>query len=130
LVNNLVAEQLNQLPSSPGVYLLKDAEGNIVYVGKAANLRSRLRSYFGTRQELSPKLQRMVARVADIDFFITSSEQEALILELNLIKRHHPRFNVRLKDDKTFPYLKIDPGNLSLSLLYQNHDWHRFPGLP
>ena len=108
LTSNLIAEQLSRLPTNPGVYLMKDAEGNILYIGKAANLHHRLRSYFGTGQKLSPKLQRMVARVADIDFFVTTSEQEALILELNLIKRHHPRYNVRLKDDKTFPYLKID----------------------
>ncbi len=104
----LIEEQLNLLPDSPGVYLLRDAEGVILYVGKAANLRHRVRSYFGAGQKLSPKLVKMVSRVADIDFYVTSSEQEALILELNLIKRHHPRYNVRLKDDKTFPYLKIN----------------------
>jgi excinuclease ABC subunit C len=106
--NNLIAEQLRQLPTSPGVYLMKDAEGNILYVGKAAELRHRVKSYFGTTQKLPPKLKRLVARVNDIEFFVTSSEQEALILELNLIKRHHPPYNVRLKDDKTFPYLKIN----------------------
>lgn len=115
MVSNLIAEQLKQLPNSPGVYLLKDGAGNILYVGKAANLHHRVRSYFGAGQKLSPKLQRMVARVNEFDFFVTSSEQEALILELNLIKRHHPRYNVRLKDDKTFPYLKID----------LNEDWPR-----
>jgi excinuclease ABC subunit C len=107
MVSNLVAEQLRQLPSSPGVYLMRDADGKIIYVGKAANLQHRVRSYFGTSQKLSPKIERMVERIADIDYFVTSSEQEALILELNLIKRHHPHYNVRLKDDKTFPYLKI-----------------------
>ncbi|MFC2005226.1 excinuclease ABC subunit UvrC, partial [Chloroflexota bacterium] len=107
LTNNLITEQLKQLPASPGVYLLRDAEGNILYVGKAANLRHRVRSYFGAKQKLSPKLQRMVDQVHDLDFFVTNSEQEALILEYNLIKRHHPRYNVRLKDDKTYPFLKI-----------------------
>ena len=115
MTDNLITEQLRQLPTSPGVYLMRDAEGNILYVGKAANLHHRIRSYFGTRQELSPKLQRLVSRVNDLDFFVTTSEQEALILELNLIKRHRPRYNVRLKDDKTFPYLKID----------LNEDWPR-----
>ena len=115
MTNNLIAEQLKQLPTSPGVYLLRDATGNILYVGKAANLHHRVRSYFGAGQKLSLKLQRMVARVNELDFFITSSEQEALILECNLIKRHRPRYNVRLKDDKTFPYLKID----------LNDDWPR-----
>ena len=115
MTNSLIDEQLKQLPNSPGVYLMKDAEGNILYVGKAANLHHRVRSYFSAGQKLSPKLQRMIARVNDVDFFVTGSEQEALILELNLIKRHHPRYNVRLKDDKTFPYLKID----------LNQDWPR-----
>ena len=108
MTENLIAEQLRGLPSSPGVYLFKDAEDNILYVGKAASLRHRVGSYFGGGQRLTPKLQRMVSQVNDLDYFVTSSEQEALILELNLIKRHHPRYNVRLKDDKTFPYLKID----------------------
>ena len=115
MTSNLVTAQLKQLPASPGVYLLRDAEGNILYVGKAANLRHRVRSYFVTTQKLSPKLQRLVARVNDLDFFVTNSEQEALILECNLIKRYRPHYNVRLKDDKTFPYLKI---NL-------NEDWPR-----
>jgi excinuclease ABC subunit C len=108
LTSNLIEEQLNRLPHSPGVYLFRDAEGDILYVGKAANLHHRVRSYFGAGQKLSPKMFKMVSRIADIDFYVTSSEQEALILELNLIKRHHPRYNVRLKDDKTFPYLKIN----------------------
>ena len=89
---------------------MKDAEGTIMYVGKAASLRHRVRSYFGAGQKLTPKLQRMVARVAELEFYVTNSEQEALILELNLIKQLHPRYNVSLKDDKTFPYLKIDAG--------------------
>jgi len=108
LTDNLIAEQLNRLPHRPGVYLMRDAEGTIMYVGKAANLHHRVRSYFIGGQKLTLKLQKMVPRVADIDFYVTTSEQEALILELNLIKRHHPHYNVRLKDDKTFPYLKID----------------------
>jgi excinuclease ABC subunit C len=110
-----ITEQIKGLPTSPGVYLFKDAEGTILYVGKAANLRHRVSSYFGAGQKLTPKLKRMVSKIADLEYFVTSSEQEALILELNLIKRHHPRYNVRLKDDKTFPYLKID----------LNDDWPR-----
>ncbi len=104
-----LTEQIRGLPASPGVYLFKDAEGTILYVGKAANLRHRVSSYFGTGP-LTPKIKRMVSKIADLEYFVTSSEQEALILELNLIKRHHPHFNVSLKDDKTFPYLKIDLG--------------------
>jgi len=104
-----ITEQLRGLPPTPGVYLFKDAEGNIIYVGKASSLRHRVSSYFGSGP-LTPKIRRMVSRVGDLEYFVTASEQEALILELNLIKRHHPRYNVRLKDDKTFPYLKIDLG--------------------
>jgi excinuclease ABC subunit C len=107
---SLVTEQIRGLPSTPGVYLFKDAEGNIIYVGKASSLRHRVGSYFGAGQKLTPKIQRLVSQIADLEYFITASEQEALILELNLIKQHHPRYNVRLKDDKTFPYLKIDLG--------------------
>jgi len=110
LVSSLIKEQLKRLPTGPGVYLFKDTGGNILYVGKATNLQNRVRSYFGATNKLSPKIQRMVARITDLDFLVTGSEQEALILELNLIKRHHPRFNVRLKDDKTFPYLKVETG--------------------
>ena len=108
MISNLITEQLRQLPTSPGVYLMRDTDGGILYIGKAANLHRRVRSYFSAVQKLSPKLKRMVARVNDFDFFVTTSEQEALILELNLIKRHRPSYNVQLKDDKTFPYLKIN----------------------
>lgn len=108
MVNTLIEEQLNRLPHSPGVYLMRDAEGTILYVGKAANLHHRVRSYFTATQKLTPKLQRMVSQIADIDFYVATSEQEALIMELNFIKQYHPRFNVHLKDDKTFPYLKIN----------------------
>jgi len=107
--NDVITEQLKQLPTSPGVYLMRDAKGNILYVGKASDLHHRVRSYFGEGQKLIPKLKRLTALVDDIDFLVTNSEQEALILESNLIKRYRPRYNVRLKDDKTFPYLKIDP---------------------
>jgi excinuclease ABC subunit C len=110
LPNSAIADQLDNVPAGPGVYLMKNAQGDILYVGKAANLRHRVRSYFTAGPNLSLKQQRLVAHIHDIDFFLTASEHEALILELNLIKRHHPPYNVRLKDDKTFPYLKIDTG--------------------
>ena len=108
MASNLVEEQLKRLPHSPGVYLMRDASKTILYVGKATNLHHRVRSYFQATQKLTPKIQSMVAQVADIDFYVASSEQEALIMELNFIKQYHPRYNVHLKDDKTFPYLKID----------------------
>ncbi len=108
MVNSVIKEQLNRMPHRPGVYLMKDAARAILYVGKANDLHNRVRSYFAVSSQLPEKTVRLVALIADIDFFVASSEQEALILENNLIKQYHPRFNVRLKDDKTFPYLKIN----------------------
>ncbi|MFC2044486.1 excinuclease ABC subunit UvrC [Chloroflexota bacterium] len=110
MIGGLIAEQLRQVPESPGVYLFKDAQGNIIYVGKAASLHHRVRSYFGVSTTLSPKLTRLVARTSNLDFLVTRSEQEALILECNLIKHYRPHYNVRLKDDKAFPYLRINLG--------------------
>ncbi|MBN1367193.1 MAG: excinuclease ABC subunit UvrC [Dehalococcoidales bacterium] len=107
----LISEQLKNLPVNPGVYLMKRADGTILYVGKATSLRNRVRSYFGSKQGLTPKTEQLVSLIHDIDFFVTGSEQEAVILELNLIKQHRPHFNIRLKDDKSFPYLKIDINN-------------------
>jgi len=106
--SRLIEEQLQRLPHRPGVYLMRDAEKTILYVGKANDLHNRVRSYFQSTNKLSPKNQRMVSRVADIDFYIATSEQEALIMELNFIKQYHPRYNISLKDDKSFPYLKVD----------------------
>jgi len=105
---NPLAELARQMPARPGVYLMKDAQGSILYVGKAASLRHRVRSYFSLAGSLDSKTRRMITRIADIEFFVTASEEEALVLELNLIKKHSPYYNVRLKDDKNFPYLRID----------------------
>ena len=99
--------KLQTLPTKPGVYIMKDVNGKIIYVGKAINLRARVRSYFHTPLDQHPKTQRLVAEVSDLDFIIAGSELEALILECNLIKKHRPRYNVRLKDDKRYPYIKI-----------------------
>jgi excinuclease ABC subunit C len=110
MVNDLSArlqDRLDALPAKPGVYLMKDKEGTILYVGKAVSLRARVRSYFHTSAGHSAKVQRLVASLADFDFIVTASELEALILESNLIKRHKPKYNVRLKDDKRYPYIKI-----------------------
>ena len=87
---------------------MKDAKAAVLYVGKAANLRSRLRSYFGSPTDVSSKLYEMMPRVAEFEYIVTDSEAEALLLENTLIKRHQPRFNIRLKDDKNYPYIKID----------------------
>ncbi|MEE8173880.1 MAG: nucleotide excision repair endonuclease, partial [Dehalococcoidia bacterium] len=84
-------EQLKAVPANPGVYLFRDGAGNVLYVGKAASLYHRLRAYFGPASALPPKLRRMVALIGDFEFFVTDSEQEALILECNLIKRYRAR---------------------------------------
>jgi excinuclease ABC subunit C len=101
-------ERLKALPTAPGVYLFRNDPGEVLYVGKAANLRNRVRTYFGSPWSLTPKIQRLTSHIADLEFFVTDSEAEALILENTLIKRHQPRYNVRLKDDKTYPFIKID----------------------
>jgi excinuclease ABC subunit C len=100
-------EQLKTLPAKPGVYLFKGEAGKILYVGKAASLRNRVRSYFGATPTHDSKLHQMMSVVQSLDFIVTDSEQEALILENNLIKKHRPRFNVRLRDDKSYPYIKV-----------------------
>jgi len=103
----LLEDKLASLPAQPGVYLMKDRAGNILYVGKATTLRSRARSYFHASADHPIKTKVLVSKVADFDYLITATEKEALILESNLIKKHKPRYNVNLKDDKHFLYLKF-----------------------
>lgn len=103
-------ERLKKVPLQPGVYLYKDEQGQVIYVGKAKLLRNRMRSYFQNDDRLHPKVRAMMARVSDFDFIVTGSEVEALILENNLIKAYQPRYNIQLRDDKTYPYLKISTG--------------------
>ena len=98
---------LNTLPEKPGCYLMKDSAGTIIYVGKAINLKNRVRSYFHESADHAFKTRQMVKKIADIDIIVVNSELEALILEMNLIKEHRPFYNVRLKDDKRYPYIKI-----------------------
>jgi len=100
-------DKLDNLPARPGVYQFKDKTGKIIYVGKAKVLRHRVRSYFQEARPLDPKTFRLVVRVADLEVIVTDSEMEALILEMNLIKEYKPRYNVNLKDDKSFPYLRV-----------------------
>ena len=104
--NKRIEEKLSVLPAKPGVYTMLDSGGKILYVGKAKQLSSRVRSYFrGT--PVNPRIASLVGRIADLDYIVTDSEVEALILESNLIKEHRPRYNVSLKDDKRYPYLKV-----------------------
>jgi excinuclease ABC subunit C len=100
-------ERLKNVPLKPGVYMYKDQAGQVIYVGKAKALRQRMRSYFQSADRLHPKVRAMMGRVDDFDFIVTNSEVEALILENNLIKAYQPRYNIDLRDDKTYPYLKI-----------------------
>jgi len=98
---------LSGLPTKPGCYLMKDPAGQVIYVGKAVNLRSRVRSYFQSPEHLARRTAEMVSHVADLEWIVVGSELEALILEMNLIKRHRPKYNIRLKDDKRYPYIKV-----------------------
>ena len=102
------SERLKATPAKPGVYLMRDKSGEVLYVGKAAGLRSRVSSYFAPSASHPRKISNMVGRVADYEYIVTESESEALILECNLIKEHQPPYNARLKDDKSYPFIKID----------------------
>jgi len=102
-----VAQKLPHLPESPGVYLWKDAEGVVLYVGKAKRLRSRVKSYWAQDHLSSPKTRGLMRKVRDLDTIVVSSESHALILEATMIKEYHPRFNIALRDDKSYPYIKV-----------------------
>jgi excinuclease ABC subunit C len=102
-----VRKKAASLPDSPGVYLFQDAAENIIYVGKAASLRKRVRSYFQAREAGNPRLASLRDSIADVDFIVCANEVEALILEANLIKRHHPPYNIEFRDDKSYPYMMI-----------------------
>ncbi len=102
-----IEEKLKMLPRSAGIYIHKNGAGKIIYVGKAKNLRNRVRSYFQSSRNHDPKTRQLVKLIADFEFIVVDNEVEALILESNLIKKHKPRFNVFLKDDKSYPHLKI-----------------------
>src|SRR5436309_9152358 len=106
-VPSRVENQLKALPARPGVYLFRDADGDVLYVGKAKSLRPRVRSYFQKTTDGRAQIRSLPARVADVEVFVTGSEVEALHLEQNLVKRHRPPFNVRLRDDKSFPYIAV-----------------------
>src|SRR5213595_1327578 len=106
-VPSRVENQLKNLPAKPGVYLFRDADGEVLYVGKAKSLRPRVRSYFQRTTDGRPQIRSLPALVADVEVIVTGSEVEALHLEQNLVKRHRPPFNVRLRDDKSFPYIAV-----------------------
>lgn len=105
-----IEEQLKNLPDSPGVYLHKDAFGQIIYVGKAISLKNRVRQYFRSSKNQQAKVRKMVEQIAEFEYITTGTEMEALILECNLIKQHMPKYNVLLRDDKTYPFIKVTLG--------------------
>lgn len=109
-MNEKIQETLAVLPNAPGVYIMHDATGRVIYVGKAIILKNRVRSYFRPASQASPKVRAINAHVDSIETIVTASEMEALVLECNLIKKYRPRYNIDLKDDKTYPYLKITLG--------------------
>ncbi|MBN1535890.1 MAG: excinuclease ABC subunit UvrC [Anaerolineales bacterium] len=102
---------INNLPAKPGCYLMRDANGKVIYVGKAINLRNRVRSYFHSASQQNRKTTQLVRHIQDIEWIMVDSELEALILEMNLIKKYRPHYNVRLKDDKRYPFIKVSWGN-------------------
>ncbi|BCN32535.1 excinuclease ABC subunit UvrC [Anaeromicropila herbilytica] len=102
-----IEEELKKLPAKPGVYIMHDKHDTIIYVGKAISLKNRVRQYFQSSRNLTPKIVQMVSRIDHFEYIITDSELEALVLECNLIKEHRPKYNTMLKDDKTYPYIKV-----------------------
>ena len=105
-----IQENLKKLPDSPGVYMHKDALGQVIYVGKAISLRNRVRQYFQSSKNQSPKVRAMVSHITEFEYITCKTEMEALILECNLIKKYAPKYNVLLRDDKTYPYIKVTVG--------------------
>ncbi|HMO94715.1 MAG TPA: excinuclease ABC subunit UvrC [Tepidiformaceae bacterium] len=110
-ISEKLKKQLAALPPRPGVYLMRNAKGEVIYVGKAAKLRDRVRSYFGSPHMMEPKTRALREHIDDFEYIVVGNAGEALILEATLIKRHQPFFNIRLKDDKRYPYLKVDVQN-------------------
>ena len=102
-----IEEELKKLPGKPGVYIMHDAEDTIIYIGKAISLKNRVRQYFQSSRNLGIKKEQMVEQIARFEYIVTDSELEALVLECNLIKEHRPKYNTMLKDDKTYPFIKV-----------------------
>ena len=105
-----IKENLKKLPDKPGVYLHKGKKGEIIYVGKAISLKNRVRQYFQSKSSLEPKARAMVSHIAEFEYIITDTEMEALLLESYLIKKYMPKYNVLMRDDKSFPYIKVTLG--------------------
>lgn len=113
-----IEEELKKLPDKPGVYIMHDAKDAIIYIGKARILKNRVRQYFQTSRNKGPKIEQMVRQIARFEYIITDSELEALVLECNLIKEHSPKYNTMLKDDKSYPYIKVTLGEAYPRILF------------
>ncbi|MDF2612943.1 MAG: uvrC [Clostridia bacterium] len=116
-----IEEELKKLPDKPGVYLMKDEHNQIIYVGKAINLKNRVRQYFQSSKNHSIKVMKMVQHIESFEYIITRSEMEALVLECNFIKKYDPKYNIRLKDDKHYPYIKLNMGDAFPKLTIVRH---------
>ena len=103
----IIEDELKKLPTRPGVYIMHGGQDEIIYVGKAVSLRNRVRQYFQASYKRSPKIEQMVSQVSRFEYIVTDSELEALVLENNLIKEHRPKYNTMLRDDKTYPFIKV-----------------------
>ena len=105
-----IQEELKKLPGKPGVYIMHDEKDEIIYVGKAISLKNRVRQYFQSSRNKGVKIEQMVTHIRRFEYIVTDSELEALVLECNLIKEHHPKYNTMLMDDKTYPFIKVTVG--------------------
>ncbi len=123
-MNDKIQSVLNSLPHKPGIYIMRDAEGTILYVGKAISLFNRVRSYFQELTDLSPKNRSMVAKIDDIEFVVVKNEVEALVLESNYIKQYRPKYNVLMRDDKSYPYIKVSLSE-DFPRVYRVRSFHR-----
>lgn len=117
-----IKENLKKLPACPGVYMHKDALGNIIYVGKAVNLKNRVSQYFQKSRDMGPKVRSMVSNIAEFEYITVAGEMEALILECNLIKKYRPKYNILLRDDKTYPYIKVTGEKYPRIIKTRNHE--------
>ena len=105
-----IQEELKKLPGKPGVYIMHDKKDEIIYVGKAVNLKNRVRQYFQSSRNVTSKIEQMISRIDHFEYIVTDSELEALVLECNLIKEHSPKYNTMLKDGKSYPFIKATIG--------------------
>ena len=115
-MNEIIQHKLATLPTNPGVYLMKDKDGNVIYVGKAINLKNRVRSYFRTQPKEAVKTRALVRHIEDLEYIIVDNETEALVLECNLIKKYRPKYNISLKDGKTYPMCALPTKSIRASL--------------